>query len=1061
MKRIFLFLLFAAGFSTLASAQSGVYVDPNRSDQDWRTFMNMNGNNTESIITNFGTIGRGNASINQAGVWPRGTGHGHLHQLTGLVTTRITKPDNSTQILLSEGYEEGNVAEYTDPVTGIQRKFQPVPGYYNRSATSGEIANSRNPQSWPDTWPGKDASWDGAWNGFFGLNQFNADQEVFYVMDDTWESKFPVYPVPSDTTIKGMGIQVNVRLFQWSQALAKDLIFMQYEVSNIGTFPFTYNMNDNPMIFGGYTDVNPQGAGGSDDAAAFDQSTNIVYGWSATGQGLWTQFREVPPGYIGWKFLESPGIAVDGIDNDNDGLIDERRDNPAGNYVFGTCGIYAEPQMRWEGDENCNWNPLIDDVGSDGIGPLDPNYPGPDADGTEGNGQPDQGEPNFGRLDKNESDQIGLTAFYAPAFNTALSPNNEQNLWPFFQPGFFGVPLQGQNQIWIFASGPFSLLPDQTERFSTALVFGANEREMFRNAQVAQRIYDADYRFARPPLQPRLTAIPDDGRVILQWDAISELSYDPIYGFDFEGYRVIKATDPSFRDAQDITDAQGSPRYKVAIAQYDKLNGLTGPHPLQLGEEIDAPTGIHYYMGDDTGLRHYYIDDDVINGRVYYYALIAYDAGYFQDFFERGISTIETGFDISPSESPASITLNNGVITRFDPNTASARPNSQPSNIIAGSLNPVQKTNGLATGSLSAIAVSPTLFDDASFTITFEDERVRASVERETSTFTITKSTGEILADKVPVPQNLDSTYQRNWTHELIDQGLILQFENKFPTLSNTQQNSGWAQGSQTNLFTTISQDIPVKYPEREIQWPLSLEILVGDPEGPPLDSAFTSTTGNIRRSVWFKVRELGSERDLDFIFNEPASTRNGIIEPDEVLQIVYRDDPGDNRYQLTWRIRFDVPNDASGNPLSGDQIVIPAPGDRFVMRSEYPFGPNETYRFDTFAQTENPELGSSILDAVRVVPNPYVAANITEGRPFLSGRGERRIEFRNVPANSKIRLYTVSGVFVRELDSGNLGYAVWDLRTKDNLEAAFGLYFYHLKADGIGEKIGKFAIIN
>ena len=60
---------------------------------------------------------------------------------------------------------------------------------------------------------------------------------------------------------------------------------------------------------------------------------------------------------------------------------------------------------HWDADENCNWRsftdldnngrwdagePLNDDVGSDGIGPLDDGYPGPDPDGTEGNGEPDQ-----------------------------------------------------------------------------------------------------------------------------------------------------------------------------------------------------------------------------------------------------------------------------------------------------------------------------------------------------------------------------------------------------------------------------------------------------------------------------------------------------------------------------------------------------------------------------------------------------------------------------------------------------------------------------------------------
>jgi hypothetical protein len=48
------------------------------------------------------------------------------------------------------------------------------------------------------------------------------------------------------------------------------------------------------------------------------------------------------PGYFGYKFLESPGQPYDGIDNDNDGLIDERQDN----------GI----------DEDGDWNAINTDI---------------------------------------------------------------------------------------------------------------------------------------------------------------------------------------------------------------------------------------------------------------------------------------------------------------------------------------------------------------------------------------------------------------------------------------------------------------------------------------------------------------------------------------------------------------------------------------------------------------------------------------------------------------------------------------------------------------------------
>ena len=41
-----------------------------------------------------------------------------------------------------------------------------------------------------------------------------------------------------------------------------------------------------------------------------------------------------------------------------------------------------------------------------------------------------------------------------------------------------------------------------------------------------------------------------------------------------------------------------------------------------------------------------------------------------------------------------------------------------------------------------------------------------------------------------------------------------------------------------------------------------------------------------------------------------------------------------------------------------------------------------------------------------------------------------------------------------------NFGTGSWDLLSKDNLTVAYGIYVYHVEATGIGEKIGKLAII-
>ena len=35
-----------------------------------------------------------------------------------------------------------------------------------------------------------------------------------------------------------------------------------------------------------------------------------------------------------------------------------------------------------------------------------------------------------------------------------------------------------------------------------------------------------------------------------------------------------------------------------------------------------------------------------------------------------------------------------------------------------------------------------------------------------------------------------------------------------------------------------------------------------------------------------------------------------------------------------------------------------------------------------------------------------------------------------------------------------------WDLTTKDNFPLAYGVYIFHVDAPGIGEKLGRFAVI-
>ncbi len=65
----------------------------------------------------------------------------------------------------------------------------------------------------------------------------------------------------------------------------------------------------------------------------------------------------------------------------------------------------------------------------------------------------------------------------------------------------------------------FLFFPDRTERFSLALVFGADSNHIFKNKQIAQKIYNSNYDFLKPPPKPVLNIVPGDKQVTLIWNS--------------------------------------------------------------------------------------------------------------------------------------------------------------------------------------------------------------------------------------------------------------------------------------------------------------------------------------------------------------------------------------------------------------------------------------------------------------------------------------------------------------------------------------------------------------
>jgi hypothetical protein len=150
---------------------------------------------------------------------------------------------------------------------------------------------------------------------------------------------------------------------------------------------------------------------------------------------------------------------------------------------------------------------------------------------------------------------------------------------------------------------------------------------------------------------------------------------------------------------------------------------------------------------------------------------------------------------------------------------------------------------------------------------------------------------------------------------------------------------------------------------------------------------------------------------------------------------------------------------------IDGLQIIPPTLGDIYELRLLIPYSVDDKFTFLSKAGYIDPNLAKSQFEEdPYVVPNPYVgAASFEPQRYAVSGRGERKIEFRNLPAGSTIRIYTVTGELVQTLHhDGNInkGIVEWDLRNRDNLDIAPGLYMYHVDGGSVGTFVGKFAVI-
>ncbi|TDI74334.1 MAG: hypothetical protein E2O84_06010 [Bacteroidetes bacterium] len=1090
-----------------AKGGASVYADC-RADATDRRDAVLNGNRITTQILNFGSISSPGNTITDI-VW---NGLGYGYEFGPFVAAEILdenhvdsrsvvlRDDNGVPILDESGQPQWVIHIVSDGIVSGGGEvspdgsefwgWQPISCAQPVGSFEGlEVVNPDSdriptsdapdsnldgqPDSWPDSWFNT-ALGRFVWPGALRQGASNADKEALYFMNDYGNREFFYEPFPSNPALKGLGLEMEVRLYQWANPLAEDAIFLVYKITNKSETDL------DKVIFGMWGDPHIGGPGDwADDRASFDREQNMVFAWDDDGRS------DVPgraPGYFGYKFLESPGLGNeiidgvfypgDGIDNDNDGYIDESW----------TDGI----------DNDGDWNVETDDVGIDGI-PLT-------GDEGEGDGIPTAGsqfditkpgEPNFEFTDIDESDMIGLTSFASPRF-AGSSIRDDERVWGWVQPGRFDeIPSEPGDYVFLYGSGPFPLRAGETKRFSIALIVGESLNDLQLNANTVQQIFDVGYRFAKPPDKPTVTVIPGDEKVTLYWDSRAEDTIDPLsLENDFEGYAIYRSTDSEFSDQQVITDINGTAflfrplTNEVGVeAKFDLANGLKGPSPI-----VFPQRGVAYDLGDDTGLFHTYVDSNrVKNGQTYYYAVVAYDRG----FAGEGNSGFSNG--IPPSETSKTVTFN--PVTDeyiFDVNTAQVIPRPTVAGYVSASIEDaggLRHVTGAATGVIDLKILDETAivpggnysiqFNDTGastrYSVTFENivsDTLVAATGKTTSfgitnivpsSFSLSRLNGTVLIvgtdyDLNPVVGSVQIL------NDAVPDGELLVWRTKYMPIVSSKRldleesnpvfdgvhmfvqdveleidydETGWTLGGKDIEFEVgIATAGPGRVPQAsDYEIRFSNEILtIGFSNGLPLPFEILNLTqGNVKLEVF-----------------SPDINRNGAWDTDE--QIIFLEQVNGSQI-ATWQVKFVD----DGSSVLGE-------GDIFYLRTHKPFSSADRFEFSTLAAGTDAERVKEEIREVFAVPNPYVATNEIEPRNPLSraDRGDRRMYFANVPQRCTIRIYTVAGELVDTIEHDSTvddGKAFWDLRSKDNISVAYGLYIFHVEADE-GTFIGKFAVI-
>lgn len=628
-------------------------------------------------------------------------------------------------------------------------------------------------------------------------------------------------------------------------------------------------------------------------------------------------------------------------------------------------------------------------------------------------------------------------------WSSELSPNNDEQWYDLLASGQRDtVDGEPGDKRMLMSNGPFTLAYGDSVQFIMAVCFAEPDwyfdaslkgtaavypNQLRKVASNAVYIYHHDFLFPQPPSLPHLTLLPEDGKMVVTWDASSEQSVEPVTALpntdphNFEGYRLYKST--------------------------SGVNGtfqLLGDWDLVDRDDLGRP------IGRNTGLAHSYIDRGLTDGKNVFYSVTAYargeyPPGHYGDIAYEVVAPLETGmifgvnFNAAVPQPPASNYTTPGLSNYH----VSSRDSGSLRLTVAADFLVVDKVK---SGPYKLEFGSP------------PDIRIDlASTVQGPNIYVVDASTGDTVATTMNFPiTEPPATVASDFFN-----GMELKFTG--PVLVGNDIESASFRSPRPQTVLTAATDFTGDY------FTAQTAII----RQPPLASFFLAHTYLINFvtplivnvydltagvQLGFSLRTLGYDYGVANYVGTPAV------------------DPQTGDTSWTWS---NSPPGFKRNPdpsANGFKFYLPG-GFIFVQDVHHTIQAGDSL-FVAFSGYSSPHSGDVVtftvngskvnyqtdLSVVKVVPNPYLVR-----APWDLDNDYQKIEFINLPSECTIRIYTVAGDLLQTIEHSSpypggftnqsAGTAYWNFQTRNNQKIATGVYVYYVTSP-FGTTTGRFAVI-